>query len=299
MASPFEVALHEIVVAHHDALDELLVHRVLGVDQVVGDRAHERSACAARRRRWPCRSSRSAIPAEAGLLADRQLERGDPGPERARSVGQGAVEVGPLAVELVDERPPGAVPARPRARQAASVWASTPSTALTTTTARSATEQAAAHLGEEVGVARGVEDVDLDVVDRGRGEGQRERHVGADLLGLEVAHRRAVVDPSPGRVMAPVAKSSASARVVLPAPLWPTRATLRIRDGDRLGTRTSPWQTGSGPPRRRSQGRAYGAGRPRRGPGEGHEQVRECPTQRRRGEAGTEQDVSVSSARRG
>ena len=39
------------------------------------------------------------------------------------------------------------------------------------------------------------------------------------------------VEPSstfPCLVMAPVAKSRASARVVLPAPLWPTRATLRI-----------------------------------------------------------------------
>ncbi len=42
------------------------------------------------------------------------------------------------------------------------------------------------------------------------------------------------VDPSstlPCLVTAPVAKRSASASVVLPEPLCPTRATLRMRDG--------------------------------------------------------------------
>ena len=52
--------------------------------------------------------------------------------------------------------------------QAASVWASMPSTALTTMTARSTTEQRGAHLAEEVGVARGVDDVELDVAEHAR-----------------------------------------------------------------------------------------------------------------------------------
>ena len=43
-----QVALHEAVVAHHDALDELFVHRVLLVDQLVGD-----GALVARRRTVP------------------------------------------------------------------------------------------------------------------------------------------------------------------------------------------------------------------------------------------------------
>ena len=43
-----EVALHEVVVAHHDALDELLAHLVLDGGQVVGDRAR-RAACRPRR----------------------------------------------------------------------------------------------------------------------------------------------------------------------------------------------------------------------------------------------------------
>ena len=53
-----------------------------------------------------------------------------------------------------------------------------------------------AHLAEEVGVARGVDDVELHVAHHARGQGQRERHVALDLLGLEVAHRGAVVDPA-------------------------------------------------------------------------------------------------------
>ena len=60
-----EVALHEVVVAHHDALDELLVHGVLLVDEVVGDGplvadggtvpSTARAGGGGRRSGWPCR----------------------------------------------------------------------------------------------------------------------------------------------------------------------------------------------------------------------------------------------------
>ena len=80
--------------------------------------------------------------AEAGLLAHGQLEGRDAGAEALLERGQGAVEAGPLAVELVDEHQRGR-PSSAASSQAASVWASTPSTALTTMTARSTTEQAA------------------------------------------------------------------------------------------------------------------------------------------------------------
>ena len=43
-----EVALHEGVVADHDALDQLLAHLVLGGGEVVGDRARS-GACRLRR----------------------------------------------------------------------------------------------------------------------------------------------------------------------------------------------------------------------------------------------------------
>ena len=60
---------------------------------------------------------------------------------------------------------------------------------------------------------------------------KRERHVALDLFGLEVADGGAVVDLALAGDGTPVAKSRASARVVFPAPLCPTRATLRMRDG--------------------------------------------------------------------
>ena len=43
-----EVALHQLVVGHHDALDEVVVHLVLEVGEVVGDRL---GRCGCRRRR--------------------------------------------------------------------------------------------------------------------------------------------------------------------------------------------------------------------------------------------------------
>ena len=104
------------------------------------------------------------MPAEAGLLARSGSSSGAmPAPKRSCSSLERAVEAGALAVELVDEHQPrqaqlgGEVATRPRSGPRS------PSTALTTTTARSATDSAARDLAEEVGVARGVDDVELDV----------------------------------------------------------------------------------------------------------------------------------------
>ena len=68
-----EVALHEVVVADDDALDERVVHRVLLGLHLGGDRALGalRRAVGVGARR--CRSSRSMTPRKLGLLADRQL----------------------------------------------------------------------------------------------------------------------------------------------------------------------------------------------------------------------------------
>ena len=139
---------------------------------------------------------RSAMPRNAASSPTGSSSGAMPAPNRSCSSAERAVEAGTLAVELVDEdqagqaelarpgpRPPRSGPRRPRRRS-------------TTTTARSATDSAARDLAEEVGVAGGVDDVDLDVADRERGQGERDRHVALDLLGLEVAHRRAVVDPA-------------------------------------------------------------------------------------------------------
>ncbi len=80
--------------------------------------------------------------------------------------------------------------------QAASVCASIPSTALTTIDGQVDDRQCGAHLAEEVGIARGVDDVELDVAEHARGHGERQRHVALDLFGLEVAHGGPVVDLS-------------------------------------------------------------------------------------------------------
>ena len=55
-----------------------------------------------------------------------------------------------------------------------------------------------------------------------------------DLLGLGVADRRPL-DADPARDRPGRTASSGSTSVVLPAPAWPTRATLRTLDVDVLG----------------------------------------------------------------
>ena len=87
--------------------------------------------------------------------------------------------------------------------------------------------QGGGHVAHEVGVAGGVDEVDLVAVPLERGDGERQRQAALVLLGREVAHGGAVLDPAE-RVVAPARWNSASARLVLPAPPCPTRATLRI-----------------------------------------------------------------------
>ena len=173
---------------------------------------------------------------------------------------------------------------------AASVWASMPSTALTTTTARSTTEQRGPDLAEEVGVAGGVDDVDLDVAEHARGHGERQRHVALDLFGLEVAHGGAVVDLAlPGDGAGGEEQrlgQSGLARAVVsdqgdvadagrwvtrhPAHLPPSRSFRRATACDRCGCEPigdGCAQPGRGPsPGSRAEGRGH-RGRPRRADG--------------------------------
>ena len=95
------------------------------------------------------------------------------------------------------------MPSAAHRRHAASVPTSTPSTALTTSTARSATARAALDLAGEVGVAGSVEEVDLvrrrlaggrvGRLPLERGDGQGDRHLALDLLRLGVTDGGALV----------------------------------------------------------------------------------------------------------
>ena len=51
-------------------------------------------------------------------------------------------------------------------------------------------------LGHEVGVAGGVDDVDLAVLEQERGQGQRDRYLPLELFWLEIADRRPILCPT-------------------------------------------------------------------------------------------------------
>src|SRR3954471_14190690 len=121
-------------------------------------------------------------------------------------------------------------------RHTISVCTSTPSTALTTNTARSATERAAETSGRKSAYPGQSRMLTL----------QPSYSNGASATDTEIdrftssASKSVVVVPSstrPCRLMAPAQNSRASASVVLPAPPCPTSATLRIRAGGYVFTR--------------------------------------------------------------
>ena len=87
------------------------------------------------------------------------------------------------------------MPSSAASRQIASACTSTPSTALTTKTARSTTRRAACDVADEVGVAGGVDQVDLVALPLERGHRQRQRDAPALLLGVVVGDGRAVLHP--------------------------------------------------------------------------------------------------------
>ena len=169
------------------------MHLVLACLHVVGDLAVDRRAGVVGDRRV---GEQIGHAPERGLLADRQLQRRDTGAEHVTQLVERPVEAGPLAIELVDEDHPGDAEWPRPSSTTASVWTSTPSTALTTNTARSATRRAAVDVRHEVGVAGTVEDVDLVALELERGEGRGNRDAALDLLGVEIGRRGAVLDPA-------------------------------------------------------------------------------------------------------
>ncbi len=190
-----EVALHEVVVADDDALDERVVHRVLLGLHLVGHRA-----LGALRRCRPCSVTATSFKqvddaAKLGLFADRQLQRRDAGAELRLQLVERARERRALAVELVHED---------RARQAALLGEPPRDLGLHLDAFdRGHDEQRevggldrGGDVADEVGVPGRVEHVDLVVVELERGERERDRDVAALLLGVEVADGRAVLDPA-------------------------------------------------------------------------------------------------------
>ncbi len=189
-----EVAGHEVVVTHHDALDQLLVDLVLGDGELVGDRAGgagHRGAAGRVVEGGGVVEQVDDTP-EGRLGPHRELHRGHTGPEGGAHLGQGAVEVGPLPVQLGHHHhpgqaqggggPPGVLGLRLHAVGGAHHHHR-----------QVAHRQRGVQVAGEVGVAGGVDEVDLDAVHRHRGQGQRHRELAGHLLGLHVAHGGALL----------------------------------------------------------------------------------------------------------
>ena len=133
---------------------------------------------------------------EARLLADGQLERGD---ARRRTSSRSWSSVRWKSARsrssLLTNTMRG-MPSSAQRRHTTSAWTSTPSTALTTNTARSATPQRGLDVADEVGVAGRVDQVDLVAGPLERRDGEGDRDAALLLLGLGVGRGGAVLDPA-------------------------------------------------------------------------------------------------------
>ncbi len=189
-----QVALHQIVVADDDPFDERVVHRVLFGFHLVGHGAFGALGRAARVR------DRDVVQeidhaGQRGLLADRQLQRGHARAELGFELVERARERRALAVELVDEdraREPALFRKLPRDLRLD----------LHPLDGRDDEQREVRGLdrsrdvADEVGVPGRVEHVHLAVLELERCERERDRDVAPLLLGVEVAHRGAVLDPA-------------------------------------------------------------------------------------------------------
>ena len=134
-------------------------------------------------------------PSELVLGADRQLERGHLRAERGHQLGQRLLERRPLAIELVHEdrsRKAGLHRELPRGlglHLDAVDGADHEDDSVDRPDRRS-------QVADEVGVARRVENVDLDTVPLDRRHRERDRDALALLVGIVIRHGVAVLDGS-------------------------------------------------------------------------------------------------------
>ena len=186
-------------------------------------------------------------PRNSRLLADRELERRDAGAEPLLQLVERAVERRALAVELVDEdhaRDAALLGELPRdlglhldaldrgddehARSAA--WS-----AAATSPTKSAYPGVSSRLTLWPSTSNGASASDTEM--------RRRSSSGSKSQTVVPSSTR------PIRGIAPAAKSSASASDVLPAPPWPTRATLRILAVGNVFTHDPPLVRPSARPR--------------------------------------------------
>ncbi len=185
-----EVLFQERVVALGCSLDQLAAVLLDDLQQVVGNRRLRPFAVARRHEGLQVQQVDDA--AEILLAADRKVKWKRSGRQVLAHRADGAVEIGMLLVELVDDHDPGfagAVAELPR-----DLGANGQVVVRTDDHDRSfGRAQPAENLPREVEETRGVEDVDLETVVLGEAHAQVDRDLAALLLGLEVHGRGLLV----------------------------------------------------------------------------------------------------------
>ena len=175
--------------------------------------------------------SRSTTPLKVVLGADGQLHGHDLRGRRILQAGDGSGEVGALAVQHVAEQDAGPGRARSARAQRRSVWTSTPSTRVDHDERRLDHAQRGDGVGQEAGVAGGVDEVEGEAVALDVRQRPAER---LSWRFFSSSSQSETVVPSstlPRRLTTPARYSSASRSDVLPVPRWPTSAMFLILPG--------------------------------------------------------------------
>ena len=173
---------------------------------------------------------RTPLPHRSGVAGARRPRR------RAPSAGRACDRTTPARGRACSTKIARGMPCCSASFHAISVCTSTPSTADTTNSARSAACIAAADVADEIGVARRVEEVDLHAVELERRQRERHGDPPALLLGIEVADGRCRPRPCP-------VGGSPRRRGGAPRP---ARSCRRHRG--RRGRRCGSWPSGTSSP---------------------------------------------------